>query len=126
MQKRKSLLLSGAALALLLATPTPSSAAPVKARVASIVFIGKAKACPCTKKSIADAWKALQAGLGKRRIPVRRIQTDVKPAEVDRYKKKRAYKVLPTLYFLTSAGKVIDLLQGIVTTADVKQALKGR
>lgn len=115
------------ALGLALLLPVaPASAAPARARVARIVFIGKAKACRCTKKRIAAAWKALKAGLGRRRIPVKRIQADRNPTEAGRHKRKRAYKVLPAIYFLTSTGKVIDLLQGIVTTADVKQVLKGR
>ncbi len=126
MHIRTHALLPGVALAFLLVALTPASAAPAKARVASIVFIGKKKACHCTKKQIADGWKALQAGLGKRRIQVRRIQEDVHTAEAGRYKRKRTYRALPAIYFLTSAGKVIDLLQGIVTTADVRQALKGR
>ena len=126
MRTRTLLLLPIVSLALLLTTLTHISAAPAKARVASIVFIGKKKACPCTKKQIAAGWKALKAGLGKRRIPVKRIQEDVHTAEASRYKKKRAYRALPAIYFLTSAGKVIDLLQGIVTTADVQQVLKGR
>ncbi len=118
--------LIGLLFALGLLGATPASAAPAKARVTSIVFIGKAKACPCTKKRIAAAYKALKAGLGSRQTPIKKIQADLKPADAARYKKKRAYKMLPAIYFLTSTGKVVDLLQGLVTTADVKQVLKGR
>jgi hypothetical protein len=126
MQRIGFITVTGLALSLLLLSTAPASSAPAKARVGSIVFIGKAKACPCTTKRIAAGWKALKKGLGKRRTPVKRIQSDVKPTEAARYKKKRAYKVLPAIYFLTSAGKVIELLQGIVTTADVQQVIKGR
>ena len=126
MHRQRNLLLPAATLTFLLAALMPASAAPGKARVTRIVFIGKQKACPCTKKQIADGWKALKAGLGKRRIPVKRLQADVHTAEVGRYQQKRAYKALPAIYFLTAAGKVIDLLQGIVTAADVQQVLKAR
>jgi hypothetical protein len=111
-------------LTLLLAAP--AVAAPRKAPVARIVFIGKAKACPCTTKQIAEAWKALHQALGKRPIPVARIQADRKPAEADRYRPHRAWKALPAIYFLTSKGGIIDLLQGIVDEADVRQVLDGR
>lgn len=126
MQKTRFITVAGLAASLLLLSTASAKAAPAKARVTSIVFIGKAKACPCTTKRIAAGWKALKKGLGKRQTSVKRIQADVKPAEAARYKKKRTYKVLPAIYFLTSSGKVIDLLQGIVTTADVSQILKGR
>ncbi len=101
-------------------------AAAAKAPVARIVFIGQKQACHCTQKRIAAGWKALQAGLGQRHIPVRRLQADVSPAEAGRYKKRRPYRAVPAIYFLTAQGKVIDLLQGIVTADDVKQVLRGR
>lgn len=126
MHARTQVFLPISALAFLLAPSTPTEAAPARARVDRIVFIGKKKACHCTKRQISDGWKALKAGLGKRQTPVKRIQADVHIAEAGRYKKKHAYRALPAIYFLTSTGKVIDLLQGIVTTADVKQVLKGR
>ena len=126
MHRRILIILGGFILAAGLVSAAPVAAAPAKTRVARVVFIGKKKACACTKRKIADAWKALKAGLGQRRIPVVRFQADVKPAEAARYKKKRAYKVVPAVYFLTAAGQVVDLLQGIVTTADVEQVLGGR
>jgi len=122
----RRVLFLGLALGGVLCAAPPVPAAPAKAPVARIVFIGQKQACPCTQKRIAAGWKALQAGLGQRRLPVRRIQADVSPAEAGRLKKRRPYRAVPAIYFLTATGKVIDLLQGIVTVDDVKQVLRGR
>jgi hypothetical protein len=90
-----------------------------------LLVVGKQKPCACTRKAIEASWKALQAALGNRsRRPIEELKIDVDGAKVAAYRQKRAFVALPAIYFLDRAEAVKELLQGEVTEAQVRAALK--
>ena len=94
-------------------------------KVKRIVFIDKAKACECTKKRIDASWKALAGVVGKPPVPaVERIHMDTAPFKAAPYKAKRPVMVPPAIYFLGEEDKLLEVLQGEVTAAQVKKALR--
>lgn len=101
--------------------------APTKAGtkpVARIVFVGQKQACECTRKRIDDTWLALQRALdGNRKLPVERLQRDVDEEKADRYDEMRSLMVAPGLYLLDEDGKLIDMLQGELSSDQLSQAL---
>ena len=96
-----------------------------KTNVAKIVFVGQKQACPCTRKRIDGSWAALQAAAGARKhIPIERIYMDTDEVEVEPYEKMRAIMVLPAIYLLDGSGKLLDMVQGEVTTDNFDRVLQ--
>ncbi len=92
--------------------------------VAQIVFIDKEKACDCTAKRIKDSWTALQEALGKESaLPIERIHMDTQVAEAESYRTQRAFMVAPAIYFLDANGQILELLQGEVSSEQVKKVI---
>ena len=98
---------------------------PGKAKVAKIVFVGKEFACECTRKSIDAGWAALQKALGKAsKLPVEKLEYDTEGSKVAKYKEQEAMVAVPAIYFVDAEGKVLELIQGEITAAQVTAALK--
>ena len=98
---------------------------PGKTNVAKIVFVGQKQACPCTRKRIDGSWAALQAAAGARKhIPIERIYMDTDEVEVEPYEEMRAIMVLPGIYLLDGSGKLLDMVQGEVTTDNFNRILQ--
>jgi hypothetical protein len=100
-------------------------AAATAAKVAKIVFVGKERACDCTRKSIDAGWAAVQKALGTpAKVPVERLQVDTEGAKVERYRSQKAVMALPAIYFVDDKNVVLELLQGEVTEAQIASTLK--
>ena len=105
----------------------PAAAAPTTrpARAARLVFIDLEKSCPCTQRRVASSWKALTAVLGRPpSIPLDRFHLDTQAAQADPYVDKRPIMVAPGLYVLDGSGNIIDLLQGEITEAQIRGAIR--
>ncbi len=93
--------------------------------VARIVFVDQKQACDCTRKRIDGSWAALQAALGAHKdIPVERIHMDTDQSRVEPYEEMRAIMVLPAIYLLDVSGKLLDMVQGEVTTDNFDRILQ--
>ena len=105
---------------------TSSPAATAKpGRVARLVFIDLEKSCPCTQKRIASSWKALAAVLGTPpSIPLDRFHLDTQDAKAEPFLDKRPLVAAPGLYVLDRSGNIIDLLQGDITEAQIRGAIR--
>lgn len=115
---------SAIALASSAATVNASTTSESKANVAKIIFVGKEQACDCTRKKIETAQAALQKLLGEPpRIPIESLQADTQEAEVEAYRKLRPMLALPAIYFIDSAGSLVEMLQGEISEAQVSKAL---
>ncbi|MBW2262110.1 MAG: hypothetical protein JRG91_09070 [Deltaproteobacteria bacterium] len=101
------------------------AAAAAGTAVERIVFIDMVDACDCTQKKIATAQKALDETTKGEDIPVERIHMDTEDEKADVYRDKKAFMVIPALYFLDDAGNVLTLLQGDVTEKQITEALFG-
>ena len=105
--------------------PQPVQAKSGATKVAKIVFVGKEKACDCTRKAINASWTALQTALGApAKIPVEQLKVDTESAEVESYEKQKAIMALPAIYFLDEKGSAVETLQGEVTADQIKTALQ--
>jgi len=106
----------------------PAAAAPTTRparRAARLVFIDLEKSCPCTQRRVASSWKALTAVLGRPpSIPLDRFHLDTQAAQADPYVDKRPIMVAPGLYVLDGSGNIIDLLQGEITEAQIRGAIR--
>jgi hypothetical protein len=99
--------------------------APKKGRVARLVFIDLEKSCPCTTRRIASSWKALAAVLGSpSSIPLERYHLDTQDAKAEPFLDKRPLVAAPGLYVLDQGGNIIDLLQGEITEAQIRGAIR--
>lgn len=113
-------------------TPAPASAsrpatkqpAPVAATIARIVFVDKKQCCDCTRDRIAKSWKALTDAMGSPPSPpVERIHLDTQAARAAPYIKQRAIMVPPAIYFFDQQGKLVQMLQGELKSAQIKKIL---
>jgi len=96
-------------------------------RVAKIVFVGKERACDCTRKRVDDSFAVLQSALAERQdIPVERLRVDIDQAKVAEYQEMRAIMVLPAIYLFDEPGGLVDVLQGEVTDKQVRDGLRDR
>jgi hypothetical protein len=94
-------------------------------RIARLVFIDLEKSCPCTKRRIASSWKALAAVLGTPpSIPLDRFHLDTQDAKAEPFLDKRPLVAAPGLYVLDRSGNIIDLLQGDITEAQIRGAIR--
>jgi hypothetical protein len=95
------------------------------ARAARLVFVDLEKSCPCTQRRVASSWKALTAVLGRPpSIPLDRFHLDTQAAQADPYVDRRPIMVAPGLYVLDGSGNIIDLLQGEITEAQIRGAIR--
>ena len=111
------------------AEPATKTSAVTKSpsQVAKIVFIDKEHACDCTRKRTEDTWTAMEAALGaSTALPVERIHFDTQAAQAGPYTAAKPLMVPPAIYFVDASNKVIDMLQGEVTTEQIAATLKGR
>lgn len=112
----------GMGTASVLAAPEEKASA---SKITKIVFVGKQKACDCTRKRVDDSFAALQSALaGRSDITIERLQADSDADRVAPYKEMRAMMVLPAIYLLDSAGALVEMLQGEVTSEQFQKALK--
>lgn len=101
-----------------------SGSADPSSPVARVVFVDKKEACPCTRGRAAASWSALRDALGeKSSVPVERIYLDRDSKKVATLRKKKAFAVIPALYFLDEAGNVVRLLQGEVEKKSIVTVL---
>jgi hypothetical protein len=93
--------------------------------VAKIVFVDKEKACKCTAEKIEKSWTALAAALKAKgvELPIERVHLDTQAAEAGKYKALKPMIAIPGIYLLNADGKLIELLQGEVTTEQVEKVL---
>ena len=98
--------------------------AQARPAVERIVFIDKGSACECTRKQIDAVWAMLQKVLAGRKIPVDRLLLDKRPADLRRYRAKREFLALPSIYFLGSGDRLIEMLQGDVRERWIRKALR--
>lgn len=104
--------------------PAASVAAPVQAKLARIVFVGKEHPCDCTRKALEGGWAALQKALGPAaKLPVERLQVDTEALKVEPYQKQKPFVALPAIYFLDGKGAVVELLQGEVSPEQITNVL---
>jgi len=104
--------------------PVASAAAPVQAKLAKIVFVGKEHPCDCTRKALDSGWAALQKALGApAKLPVERLQVDTEAQKVEPYQKQKPFVALPAIYFLDGKGAVVELLQGEVSPEQITNVL---
>jgi hypothetical protein len=116
------------------ASSKPAASTPVKPAttnkpastgvVSRIVFVDKERACACTRERIDNSWKALTEVVGYPPVPdVERIHMDSQVAKAEPYKKHRPIMVPPAIYFFDKQGKLLEVLQGEVKSAQVKKVL---
>ena len=111
------------------ATPSAQAAHPPQAAgaVARIVFVGQREACDCTKNRIATTWKALETALADRKdLPVERLELDVDEVKADQYGQLQPLMTVPGVYLLDGQGKLVKMLQGELTVAQISGALGDR
>jgi hypothetical protein len=99
---------------------------PETGGVQTIVFIGKRKACECTRARVDASWAALQTALEGQGPPVERIDLDV---DTDRTKELWAlehFVAAPAIYFLDGDGGVVEMLQGELTEEAFREVLDRR
>jgi hypothetical protein len=105
--------------------PQVAAVSPAAAKVARIVFVGKAHPCDCTRKALDAGWAALQKALGTpTKVPVEKLQVDTDGSKVDPYRNQKPIMALPAIYFLDSKGAVVELLQGEVTAEQIAGVLQ--
>lgn len=107
--------------------PTASTTAATTAtvrKVAKVAFLDQENACDCTRKRIDDTWAALRRALGTpAKLPVERIHVDTQVPLADAYTTAKPLMVAPGLYFVDAQDRVIELLQGEVTTEQIAAVL---
>lgn len=104
----------------------PSAVASNKttSAISRIVFVGKAEACDCTRKSIDASWTALQSALATRKpLPVEKLEVDVDEVKVEPYRKQKAVVALPGIYLVDDKGTVVELLQGELSEGEIAAKL---
>lgn len=98
-------------------------AGSVAGPVAKIVVVDKEECCDCTRERTECTMAALNRAIESTGIPVERLHFDTQEEEVATYRAKRAFMVIPAVYFLGRDGKVLDLLQGEVKEEQFLAAL---
>jgi hypothetical protein len=106
-------------------TPRKKAKALSSKGIARIVFVDLKKCCLCTRRRIHASWKNLQQALGpKNTLPLVRIHADSQADQAAIYNKKKTFMALPAIYFLNKKGQVQSLLQGQVSLAQIRGALR--
>lgn len=105
-------------------TPEATEAPASKAPVARIVFIDKENCCKCTQEKTDKSWSALQAALKDSALTVERFHLDTQPDQADVFRKLKPVIAVPAIYFLDEGGALVQMLQGEVTTQQIKAVLE--
>ncbi|MBW1878984.1 MAG: hypothetical protein JRJ84_11520 [Deltaproteobacteria bacterium] len=100
--------------------PVPSETAVA---VQTVVFIGKKKACECTRARVDASWAALEAALEGQGPPVERIDLDVDTVRTKELSALERFMAAPAIYFLNGDGGVVEMLQGEVTEEAFREVL---
>jgi hypothetical protein len=95
--------------------------------VAKVVFVDLEKCCKCTASNIGASWDALQEAVAdtKSTASIERLHMDTQAAAAAPYRTLKAPVAMPAVYFLDADGKLIELLQGQITTAQAANLLAG-
>jgi len=105
-------------------TASGASQPPASAKITRIVFVGKSKACDCTRKRIDDSYAGLQQALSETKgVTVQRLRVDTDEAQIAPYKKLRPIMVLPGVYFLSDTGALVAMLQGEISAEQFSEEL---
>lgn len=106
--------------------PAPLATQAVEsAKVAKVVFVGQKDCCQCTGDRILASWTSLEEVLAKHAdVAVDRFDIDVDEARATEMEKLGKVMVIPGLYFLSADGKLVKLIQGEVTAAQVAEVLQ--
>ncbi|MFH1278592.1 MAG: hypothetical protein ABIK65_09455 [Candidatus Eisenbacteria bacterium] len=91
--------------------------------VAKIVVVDMENCCDCTRERTECTMAALSRALESSDIPVERLHVDTQEDAVSGYRAKKAFMVIPAVYFLAEDGGVLGLLQGEVKEEEVLAAL---
>jgi hypothetical protein len=91
---------------------------------ARLVFVDKEHPCDCTQAKIDTAWSAVAAVWGRDRPAPERIHADTQAAALGALRQKRPMVAVPAIYVLDGEGGVVSLLQGDVTEADLRAAVR--
>jgi hypothetical protein len=103
---------------------TQAAAPPVAGRPTKVVFMDKENACACTRKRTDATWAALQSALGTpSKLPVERLHVDTQAEQAVPYTSAKPLMVPPGIYFVDGQQKVVELLQGEVSAAEVTAVL---
>lgn len=103
----------------------PAASSATTEPVAQIVFLDQEEACDCTKKRIDTTWNELQTALGSgNKMQVERVHLDTQKDLAKDYLKAKPVMVPPGIYFMSSKGDLLEMLQGEVTAAQISAILK--
>jgi hypothetical protein len=111
------------------ATAPAASAAPDAAprkvgTITKIVFVGEEHGCPCRQGRIDAGWAALQEAMGTpAKLPVEKIFVDTQGPKVQVYTQQKPILTMPGIYLVDAANKVIDMLQGDITRAQIDASM---
>lgn len=104
-----------------------TAGATAGSRVAQVVFIGQREACECTRNRIDTTWAALEQALADHpEIEVKKLEQDVQQEEADRYDELEPLMVAPGVYLMDEDGKLVQMLQGALTSKQLQQAIGGK
>lgn len=97
------------------------------APVSRIVFVDVEKSCPCTSDRIEKMWALMQTALADRTpaIAVERLHLDTQAAQVQKYRDMETIFAVPAIYLLDAGGKLLKMIQGEATKADLAAAIAG-
>ena len=92
--------------------------------IVEIVFLDLKECCACMAEAIEVSRDALANGLGKNsKIKIDEIHIDAERSAAQPYLDQVRIFTVPAILFLSSKGKVIDLIQGSVDENDIRQIL---
>ena len=104
-----------------------TTGATAAGRVTQVVFIGQREACKCTRNRIDATWAALEQVLANHpEIEVKKLEQDVQQEEADRYDELKPLMVAPGVYLMDGNGKLVQMLQGALTSKQLEQAMGGQ
>jgi hypothetical protein len=107
------------------ASSTASALKPA-GKIAKVVFVGEEHGCPCRQGRIDAGWAALQQALGTPpKIPIEKLYVDTEGPKVLPYTQQKPIGTMPGIYLVDGANKVLDMLQGDMTSAQIQAAIAG-
>jgi hypothetical protein len=102
------------------ASASPDAAARKVCTIAKIVFVGEEHGCPCRKARLDAGWAALQEAMGTpSKLPVETLHIDTEAPKVQQYTQQKPILTMPGIYLVDASNKVIDMLQGDITRAQI-------
>jgi hypothetical protein len=92
--------------------------------IAKVVFVGEEHGCPCRQGRIDAGWAALQEALGTPpKLPFEKIFVDTQGPKVQVYTQQKPILTMPGIFLVDASNKVIDLLQGDITRAQIDASI---